>query len=660
MEMKTEYTAKNMKHLKGVEGIQKRPEMYIGDREKKGYHHILWEIVDNGIDEAMNGHATKVSVELLNNGSVKVTDNGRGIPVDMHESGVPACQLIVTEIHAGGKFDANAYKTSGGLHGVGATATNALSSWFTMDIHRDGFHWRQKFEKGVPVSTVESIEPSTQRGTTISFMPDPSIFIDVEGFDYDLIKERLTRSSYLNSGVELELIREVDGQKEVISLKHDSFGEIIGWMLQKEKMNFEKVSPVISAIQNVKVDRKIRKTDGNNQVVTETVYTDAQVFFAFQYFNMDGFKIDSYANNIITPFGGTHYDGLKFALAKSIAQYGEKNGLLKAGQVSSDDMIEGLVGAVAIRLDEVKFEQQTKEKLKNPEARQAVSLVVGQVFDKFLEENPKEAKSIINSCLLAAKAREAAKKAREDITKRKSILGSTALPGKLADCQESEPSLCELFLVEGDSAGGSAKQGRDRKFQAILPLKGKVLNVLKSDSEKEKKNQEIQAIKTVLGCGQGEDFDFTKLRYHAIIIMADADVDGAHIETLNTTYFHKYMPELIRQGCIYLAVPPLYKVVKNKKSYWIKDQKDMEEFEKKHGTPDEKQRFKGLGEMNPDQLWETTMNPANRRLIRLTYKKDGVEIFQDADETFEMLLGENVPPRRAFIEANAKFADVDL
>ena len=659
MNMTQNYTGNSIQHLKGIEGIRRRPAMYIGDTERRGYHHLLWEIMDNAIDEAMNGHASVIKVELMSSGAVSVWDNGRGIPVDMHASGVPACTLVFTEIHAGGKFDETSYKTAGGLHGVGATATNALSSYLTVTIARDGFMWRQRFERGVAVTELQKGKPSQLTGTKVEFLPDPEIFVSVDdGFEASWIQERMERAAYLNPGLELIWIAP---DKEPVSLKHERFAEMLDWMGERYQIREPIIMPVMDGQRVLTVERKTRQRDPANPDAWLNIHipVQADVCMALRFHSgREGWCIDGFANNILTKEGGTHVDGLKAGWIKAISESAERANLIPARlEMTNDDYLEGLVAAVSIRLPELLFEQQTKEKLKNPEARTAVQSLVYEILSKQFEEQPALAKTVIQSCIQSAKAREAARKARDSVVQRKTVLDSTSLPGKLADCQEKNPELCELFLVEGDSAGGSAKQGRDRAIQAILPLKGKILNVLKADPAQKSKNEEILSVRSALGCGYGKNFDRSKLRYHKIIIMADADVDGAHIQVLNTALFHNDMSDLIRYGHVYLAVPPLYRVVMNKKTYWIRDDAHLAEFDALYAGKYEKQRFKGLGEMNPEQLWETTMNPETRTLIRLRYPDDEPS---EAQATFELLLGDDVPPRRAFIEERAKFAQLSL
>lgn len=633
----SDYTASNIRVLKGLEAPRKRPGMYIGDTGVKGLHHCLWEIVDNAIDEAMAGYCTQVEIVLHTDGSAEVRDNGRGIPVDIHpEEGISAATLAMTTLHAGGKFEGTSYKTSGGLHGVGASVVNALSTRFEMRITRDGSLWGQDFVNGgTPVAALDRIRAAKGHGTQIRFWPDAEIFQDTTEFEYTRVAERLKTSAYLNPGLTLILTDERSGQSETWSFAQ--FADILDSLGADQGMA---LTPSVA---------------GNRTV--ETAKGPVQVFVAMRYHDSENTVLSTFANNITTPFGGTHEAGFRSALLRSINVYGQQEGLLK-DPLTAEDVREGLVAAVAVRLGEPRFEGQTKEKLSNPEANGAVAQTLNALLQTFFEENPKLAKLVVQKGQLAAKAREAARKARDLVqVKRKDILSSTSLPGKLADCQEKDPALSELYLVEGDSAGGSAKQGRDRRTQAILPLKGKTLNAHRADLVKVFASAEVKNIVQALGCGAGSSFDIARARYHKIILMTDADVDGAHINTLLLTLLHNHMPGLITAGYVYLAQPPLYRATKGKQSHYLRDDAALAEFQASHAGDWQVQRFKGLGEMNPEQLWETTMNPVTRRLAQVVYGAGGAP---EAHPVFEMLMGDEVPPRRAFIEENARFAEIDL
>ena len=652
------YDGSSIKVLKGLEAVRKRPGMYIGDTSKKGYHHCLWEIVDNSIDEHMGGHCDRIAITLHADGSASVKDNGRGIPVDIHPGeGIATATVVMTVLHAGGKFENEqggaAYKTSGGLHGVGASVVNALSSRFEMNIERDGSEWHQVFENGGhPSSELARIAASDKHGTTIRFWLDRSIFKIEEGepvpeFDAATIAQSLATRANLNPGLTIVLTNELATQfpnyqkPETQTWLASSFAEILDVVSDNRSVP---VLPTLSA--------------------TETVQTkngDVEVMVALRIHVERASCTMSFANNIVTPQGGSHDAGFRAALLRVFNRYGEENNLLKE-PLLAEDVREGLVAAVSVRITEPRFSGQTKDKLANTECNGAVNTVTYKLISKFFEENPKDARNVIARAERAARARAAAEKARETV-ERKNPLSIGSLPGKLADCQESDPSLCELYIVEGDSAGGSAKQGRDRKHQAILPLKGKPLNVWKLDDiVKALKNEEIQNIVQVMGCGAATRYNPESLRYHKIVLMADADVDGSHIVTLLLTLFHRYTPQLISGGYVYIAMPPLYRVSRGKSDpSWISDDAALEAFFV--AAPNDRssysvQRFKGLGEMNPEQLWDTTMNPATRRLMQVAYSdKDMPE--QD-DATFELLMGQDVPPRRAFIECRAGYATINV
>lgn len=645
--MTTDYLGSNIKILKGLEAVRKRPGMYIGDTGIKGLHHCLWEIVDNSVDEHMAGYCDKIEVILNGPMSATVIDNGRGIPVDIHpEEKISAATVVVTVLHAGGKFENEqggaAYKTSGGLHGVGASCVNALSSEFRMDIRRDGGHYQQIFrDGGHPTALLEKVGTAKkdEHGTQIGFDLDPTIFKQEEDepapvFNAETIIKSLTTRAFLNPGLEIIFVNEIDGTTQ--SWKAEHFSEILDQICFNES---PLVLPVLSAEGTI---------DTNQGAVG--------VMLAFRVHDGRQGAVGSYANNIVTPQGGSHETGFRSALLRTMNKYGTEAGLLKEN-LTADDIKEGLVAAVSVRVVEPRFSGQTKDRLANNECISAVGQLTAQSLSKFFEENPKEAKNVILRALRAARAREAAEKART-LVERKSVMSLGGLPGKLADCQTKVPEESELYIVEGDSAGGSAKQGRDRYYQAILPLKGKPLNVqrLKENIAIGLKSEEISNIISVMGCGVGTSFSIEKLRYHKIIFMTDADVDGAHIATLLLTLFHNYMPELIRKGHIYVAMPPLYRVSKGKEApHWIASDLDLEKFfEGKQNRDDwSVQRFKGLGEMNPQQLWETTMDPKSRSLMQLTYSEDD-------EPVFELLMGSDVPPRRQFIEDRAGYARINV
>lgn len=641
------YSAKNIKVLRGLEAVRKRPGMYVGNSHFRGYHHCLAEVVDNSIDESMAGYCDKIIVTLEKDNTISVEDNGRGIPVDIHpDEGISAATLVVTEIHAGGKFEnelsESGYKTSGGLHGVGVSAVNALSSFFDLEINRDGYSWSQKFVNGgEEVSDLQRGAPSKKTGTKVIFKLDDSIFTDDEtgeplAFDSNWILDNLESRAHLNPGLTIVFKNNREGTEK--SWNVESFVEILDTFVTKE-LNF--IIPALSA-------------EGET---IETNKGPVEVTLALRYHDKRDSVIKSYCNNIVTPQGGSHEAGFRSALLKAINTYGQKEkGLLKA-PLSGDDVKEGLIAAVSVKITDPQFSGQTKEKLANTECNGAVYTVTYQMLMRFFEENPSLAKSLIKRAQMAANAREAAEKARATV-ERKSPLSLGGLPGKLADCTEKDPSLSEVYIVEGDSAGGSAKQGRDRFFQAILPLKGKILNVQKKeDIAKAIKSKEIQNIIQALGCGALSSFDVNKLRYHKIIIMTDADVDGEHISTLLITFFNKFAPELIENGNIYMAMPPLYKAKKGRDTIeWIATDEELDDFKQSHDDIDkwDIQRFKGLGEMNPTELWETTMDPSRRRLKKISYPNENRE------DVFELLMGPEVPPRRAFIESNAIYAEIDI
>jgi DNA gyrase subunit B len=632
---KGSYDASAIRVLKGLEAVRKRPGMYIGDVESRGFHHLLTEIYDNSIDEVLAGHATEIVVTLHADGSASVKDDGRGIPVDPHPTEkLPAATVAMTTLHAGGKFDSGAYKTAGGLHGVGASVVNALSARLEMTIWREGYSWDQRFSGGKPDFKLRQGKPSRLHGTLIRFWPDCTIFPDVKGFDPALVRDRLRVSSFLNPGLAIVFVVEKAGTTETFravdfSQSLDFLGKSLG----------TPITPIISARKSILTEKG-----------------DVEVFVALRYYDCDESAVATFANNIATGLGGTHEAGFRAALLRAINTYAQNNNVVKEA-MTADDVREGLVAAVAVRLAEPRFEAQTKERLASSEANGAVSSTTYQMLASFFEENPGVAKIIVQKATLAAKARDAARRARDTVTKRKTVLESTSLPGKLADCRERDPRQAELFIVEGDSAGGTAKGGRDSRFQAILPLRGKILNVEKADITKALKSEQLDTLIRALGCGVLKHYDASRLRYHKIIIMTDADVDGAHISTLMLTFFHRFMPELIARGHVYSAMPPLYRVAKGKESHYIRDDATLEKFQKSHGGNWTVQRFKGLGEMDAEQLWETTLDPATRILSRITYAQGASAL---SNETFEILMGDDVAPRRAFIEENAEFATIDV
>jgi DNA gyrase subunit B len=652
------YGAHLIKKLKGLEAVRKRPGMYIGDTMVRGLHHCAWEIVDNSVDEAVAGHCTTITITLHNDTSMQVEDNGRGIPTGIHpEEGISAATMAVTELHAGGKFDnekdGGAYKTTGGLHGVGASVVNALSSRFEMRITQDGFVWGQDFlNGGKPIEPLRKLHASAGHGTSIRFWPDDTIFHDlieaedgttaqkiIYAFDIAIIRERIQLMSYLNPGLTF-IVRDqrdnIPEDKRETVFFADSFIGILS--LYAPKMG----APVIEPLM---FERNVTTPRG-----------EVYVRVALQAFEGDHTELVTFANNIRTPGGGTHETGFRAALLRAMNVYGTDNKLLK-DPLTAEDVREGLAAAILVRVREPKFEGQTKDKLGNSEAQTATQQVVYQGLGKFFEENPRIAKEWLNRCTRAARAREAARRAREMVSAKKEFNGSSAMPGKLADCSETDPEICEIFLVEGDSAGGSAKQGRNRKTQAILALRGKILNTHRAELADVYKSEEVKNILTALGSGAGPNQDMSKLRYYKVIVMTDADVDGSHIGTLLLTLFHKYMPDLITNGHVYMAMPPLYRMQKGVKSIYIKDEDSLAQFYVDHPESGwDKSRFKGLGEMNPEELWETTMDPMTRTLGRVVYNEDGASA---ATNVFDVLMGEDVPPRRAFIEQNADLANVD-
>jgi len=642
-----DYSADSIQVLEGLEAVRKRPAMYIGDIGIKGLHHLVYEVVDNSIDEALAGHCTHIEVYINEDNSITVKDNGRGIPVDFHEKEQKsALEVVMTVLHAGGKFDKDSYKVSGGLHGVGVSCVNALSTLLNVQVHRAGKLYEQEYSIGKPLYPVREIGTTDYRGTIVTFKPDASIFIATE-YNYDTLATRLRELSYLNKGITIMLTdkRNKDDDGNLISDTFVSQGGL------KEFVRF---------------------LDSNREpMIGDVIYMEGEkagipVEVAMIYNTSFTENVHSYVNNINTHEGGTHLAGYRRGLTRTLKKYAEDSGLLKnlKFEIAGDDFREGLTSVISVKVQEPQFEGQTKTKLGNNEVMGAVDQAVGEMLNNYLEENPRDARAIVGKVILAATARHAARKARE-MVQRKTVMGGTGLPGKLADCSEKDPAQCELFLVEGDSAGGTAKQGRDRRFQAIMPLRGKILNVEKAMYHKILENEEIKNIYTALGVrvGTSEDskaLDITGVRYHKIVIMCDADVDGSHIETLILTFFFRYMKEMIEHGYIYIATPPLYLVKKGTtaKYAWNEVQRDQLINEMK-GQGKETgvgvQRYKGLGEMNAEQLWDTTMNPENRTLRQVT-----IDNAAECDRIFSMLMGDDVPPRREFIEKNAKYAKIDV
>lgn len=617
-----EYRAEHIRVLKGLEAVRKRPAMYIGSTGKKGFHHLFYEILDNSIDETVAGFCDQIKVTLHKDGSISVKDNGRGIPVDMHpELKKPAVEVVFTELHAGGKFDNYVYKVSGGLHGVGASVVNALSEWLEVWVYRDGKIYYQKYKRGFPIHELKIIGETNKTGTKVRFKPDPEIFRN-QKFDEEVILSRLKELAYLNPNVTFVFINEISNKKETIKSK----GGIKELVMDLNKG----VPPVHKEV--------IHFTGKENNVEVE---------IALQYVNDPNERIYSYVNNIRTTEGGTHVTGFKMGLTRIIKELAEESN--KKVEITGNDVTEGLTAIISVKVPQPEFEGQTKMKLGNPEVRNIVRNITYNFLEKFLKENQNIAKRIVDKVILAAQSRIAAKKARE-LVKRKSALDYLDLPGKLADCTSKKPEECELFVVEGDSAGGSAKSARIKKTQAILPLRGKIINVEKASLSKILKNEEIKALISAIGTGIGEDFNINKARYHKIIIMTDADVDGAHIRTLLLTFFYRYMRGLIDAGYVYIAQPPLYKIKAGKEVFYAYSEEEKEEILKKLGDKNHTiQRYKGLGEMNPEQLWETTMDPEKRVLKKVT-----IEDALEAEKLFTVLMGEEVKPRREFIQKHAK------
>ena len=627
-----EYGADQIQVLKGLEAVRKRPGMYIGSTGPKGLHHLVYEIVDNSVDEALAGYCTHIEVEILPDNVITVRDNGRGIPVDMNEEeGLPAVTVVLTVLHAGGKFGGSGYKVSGGLHGVGSSVVNALSEWFEIEVSRQGHVYHQRFERGDIVTDLTVIGDTDQTGTFIKFKADSEVFTETTEYEYEVLERRLREQAFLNAGLSITLTDKRDAGN-----------------IQSEEFCYE--GGIRSFVEYINESRGLTPVHDDVMHFT-TVNGDKSAEVAVSY--NDGYNeiILSFANDVRTVDGGTHEQGFKTALTRVFNDYGKKFGLLKEAdkKLSGEDVREGLTAVISVKLTEAEFEGQTKSKLGNTEMTGVVSKMIYDKMMTYFEENPSVAKAIFNKALDASRAREAARKARDN-ARRKSALESNSLPGKLADCTDKNPENTEIYIVEGDSAGGSAKEGRDRNIQAILPLWGKMLNVEKARVDKVIGNDKLTPVITALGTGIGDDFDITKLRYHKVVIMADADVDGAHIRTLLLTFFFRYMRPLIEQGYVYIAQPPLFKVSKGKKHLYAFSDEERDRQIAELGGSCDVQRYKGLGEMDPEQLWETTMNPNFRTMLRVS-----LEDAMEADETFSILMGDKVEPRRMFIEKNAKY-----
>ena len=658
-----QYSAGSIQVLEGLEAVRKRPSMYIGDISERGLHHLVYEVVDNCIDEAMAGFCDNIDVQILEDNSIRVQDNGRGIPTGMHpKEHRSALEVVLTVLHAGGKFDKNSYKVSGGLHGVGVSCVNALSDLLVAEVHREGKIFVQKYSKGKPITQVEVVGECSEEdhGTIITFHPDPTIFIQTTVYKYETLAGRLRELAFLNKGIHIRL---TDNRTMVDEFVQDESGEskATGKQVHKSEM-FYSEKGLVEFIDYLDA--------GAQKLIPEPVSVSSDkiipIDIALQYNTGYSEKIYSYVNNINTIEGGTHLQGFKMGLSRALKNYADKNKLLEKAKVdlAPEDFREGLTAVISVKVAEPQFEGQTKTKLGNTEVTSAVSQATSAAMDIYLEENPKLAKTIIEKIVLAATARNAARKARE-MVQRKTVMSGAGLPGKLADCSENDPEKCELFLVEGDSAGGTAKQGRDRRYQAILPLRGKILNVEKAAEGRAFDSQEIQNIYTALGVRVAQEdetgekhMDLSRLRYHKVIIMTDADVDGSHIACLILTFFFRYMFDLIKNGYVYLATPPLYLVKKGKEEQYCWTEEQREEASQRMGKGSDKgytvQRYKGLGEMSDEQLGETTMNPEHRRLRQIT-----IENAVQAERTFSMLMGDDVPPRRQFIEENAHYANID-
>ena len=629
------YGGDQIQVLEGLEAVRKRPGMYIGSTSGRGLHHLVYEIVDNAIDEALAGFCTHIEVMINKDNSITVIDNGRGVPVDInHKTGRPAIEVVYTVLHAGGKFGGGGYKVSGGLHGVGASVVNALSEWLEVQVKRNGHIYQQRYERGKICYDLKIVGDCDieDTGTKVTFLPDVEIFQETTVFEFDILMHRLREMAFLTKGIKITLTDLREGlEQEKVFHYEGGIKEFVQYLNKSKEPLYSQIIYCEGVKDNVQVEVAFQHNDGYNEVV------------------------DSFVNNIKTPEGGTHLTGFRNSLTKTFNDYARKNKILKDSEqgLSGDDIREGLTAIVSVKIEDPQFEGQTKQKLGNTVARGAVDSIVSEQLTYFLEQNPAVAKSICEKSLLAQRAREAARKAR-DLTRRKTALESTSLPGKLADCSDKDPKNCEIYIVEGDSAGGSAKTARSRATQAILPLRGKILNVEKARLDRILGNAEIKAMITAFGTGIHEDFDISKLRYHKIIIMTDADVDGAHIATLLLTFLYRFMPDLIREGHVYLAQPPLYKVEKNKKVWYAYNDDELNAIMTEIGRDQNNkvQRYKGLGEMDAEQLWETTMDPQKRVLLRVNMNEDDDS---ELDVTFSTLMGDKVEPRRDFIEANAKF-----
>jgi DNA gyrase subunit B len=655
LEIPKEYTAGSIQVLEGLEAVRKRPAMYIGDVGVKGLHHLVYEVVDNSIDEAMGGYCKNIEVTINEDDSITVVDDGRGIPTDYHEKEKrSALEVVMTVLHAGGKFDKDSYKVSGGLHGVGVSCVNALSSKLLVTVERDGKRYQQEYERGKPMYPVKEVGETTRTGTTVTFKPDDQIF-NATNYNFEILLSRMRELAYLNKGIRLTLT----DKREREETNGNGNGNGHGDYLREEFFSQDGLKEFVNFLDAA------REKLIENVIHIETEKNDIPVEIALQYNTSFSENIHSYVNNINTIEGGTHLAGFRRGLTRTLKNYAEKSGMLQKLKfdINGDDFREGLTAIVSVKVQEPQFEGQTKTKLGNNDVMGAVDQAVSVSLTHYLEENPKDARTIVSKVILAATARHAARKARE-LVQRKTVLSGAGLPGKLADCSERNPEICELFLVEGDSAGGTAKQGRDRKFQAIMPLRGKILNVEKAMQHKIYENEEIKNIFTALGVSIGTEEDskelnLSGLRYHKVVIMTDADVDGSHIATLIMTFFFRYMKELIKKGYLYIATPPLYLLKKGKdeRYCWTEEERQaaITELGKGKESGVHQQRYKGLGEMNAEQLWDTTMNPEGRTLRQVT-----IENAAEADHIFSMLMGDEVPPRRDFIERHAKYAKIDV
>ena len=636
--MSAEYNADQIQILEGLEAVRKRPGMYIGSTSSRGLHHLVYEIVDNAVDEALAGYCDTIDVQINADNSITVIDDGRGIPVDIQKkAGLPAVEVVFTILHAGGKFGGGGYKVSGGLHGVGASVVNALSEWLEVEVYHGGKIYKQRYERGKTMYPLKIVGdcPADKHGTKVSFLPDKEIFEETV-YDYDTLKIRLRETAFLTKNLKIILRDDREDKKEKVFHYEGGIKEFVSYLNRSNVPLYDTVIYCEGKKDNVLVEVAMQHNDS----YTENIY--------------------SFVNNINTPEGGTHLTGFRNALTKTFNDYGRKNKLLKDSEpaLTGEDIREGLTAIISVKIEEPQFEGQTKQKLGNSEARGAVDSVVSEQLTYFLEQNPSVAKTIIEKSVLAQRARAAARKAR-DLTRRKTVLDGLSLPGKLADCSSKHPEECEIYIVEGDSAGGSAKMGRNRQFQAILPIRGKILNVEKASMDKVLANAEIKTMINAFGCGfsegYGNDFDITKLKYDKIVLMTDADVDGSHIDTLLLTFLYRFMPELIYDGHVYIAMPPLYKVVpKRGEERYLYDDKALEEYRRSHSGDFTLQRYKGLGEMDADQLWETTLNPENRVLKRVE-----IEDARMASEVTELLMGSDVPPRKKFIYDHADEAEID-